>query len=209
MRPSGSPLLTPGGCVTSGRGRPLPAQHAFARPRRLVCNRRRMQGRIYSRERPDPGSGAEEARCEWRYWSPRPVTLGAGIPAADQRAPSHRCNPGSATLSAPPKMTKTRHPLHRCARKPTLSRSGYTHGHDVLDLGEEFCRLARVSYARARPRHTSGAARGTPTRRLMRDWVGMTRVSSKPAAVYSAPYSASVRSCPPGPTSMLRSLSLP
>jgi hypothetical protein len=34
------------------------------------------------------------------------VTGGAGIHAADQRAPSHRCNPGRSTRSAPPKMTK-------------------------------------------------------------------------------------------------------
>ena len=44
---------------------------------------------------------------------------------------------------------------------------------------------------------------------LMRDFVGMTCVSAKPAAVYSVRYSASVRSYPPGPTTMLRSLSLP
>jgi hypothetical protein len=57
-----------------------------------------------ARERPDPGGGAEQARCGWRDWLPRPVNMGAGIHAADQRAPSHRCNPGRSTLSAPPKM---------------------------------------------------------------------------------------------------------
>lgn len=39
------------------------------------------------------------------------------MPAADQRAPSHRCTPGRSALSAPPEMTKTQHLLARIGQR--------------------------------------------------------------------------------------------